>query len=125
EQYFPVRPYESDEPIYGEVTLTGEQLEEFLDYWRWQTPVYGGGAMCHHPPYGFRLYKGRSLVAETSLCWECSNYYVNLWPLGSQWQSFDSENEQAQALLNFCDELLPYKRYEPDKGQQPSENANL
>lgn len=122
---FPGRPYGDNEPIYGEVALTGEQLKEFLDHWRWQTPIYGAQALCHHPAYGFRLYKGRSLAAETGVCWDCFNYDVNIWPFVSAWYGFDSESEQAKELLNFCDQLLPYKRSETDKGKEPSESASL
>lgn len=107
---FPIPSNGTNDPVYGEVMLTGEQLEEFLKHWRWQTPVNGGGAMCHHPPYGFRLYKGSILVTETSVCWECSNYTVSVWPFVSTYQGFDSSGEQAQDLLNFCDNLLAYNR---------------
>lgn len=109
---FPIRPYDRNARVCGEVTLTGDRLESFLEFWRWQLPGYERSALCHEPAYGFRLYRGSSLIAETSICWGCSNYYVEVWPFGAGWYGFDAEAKQAKELLSFCDQLLPYERYE-------------
>jgi len=107
---FPIRPYGRHDPICGEVRLTGNELREFLDHWRWQSPAYLRRALCHEPAYGFRLYKGPFLSVETSICWHCSNYYVDMWPVGAGWYGFDSESKSAQELLSFCDKLIPYAK---------------
>lgn len=107
---FPIRPYGKTHPIYGSVDLTGDELEQFLNVWRYQEPNYWRQAMCHFPAFGFRLYEGDSLVAETSICWKCSNYYVTAYPGMSGWYGFVADSENAKALLDFCDARLPYKR---------------
>jgi hypothetical protein len=106
---FPIRPYSQSAPVYGTVTLTGPQLEEFKSRWETQVPSEGMQALCHSPAYGFRLYRGTRLVVETSVCWGCSNYTVDVWPFQSNFYGF-AQTEAAQELLSFCDKLLPYSR---------------
>lgn len=107
---FPIRPYASEHPVYGTVALSGGDLDEFLDLWGLQEPSFNRQALCHYPVYGFRLYRGSRLVGETSICWECSNFYVTVYPGISGWYGFVADSENAEALLEFCDTLLPYKR---------------
>ncbi|MCW5558984.1 MAG: hypothetical protein KIT22_14280 [Verrucomicrobiae bacterium] len=107
---FPIRPYGRNHSIFGNVTLTGDRLSVFLNLWRSQSPAQLRRALCHDPVYGFRLYRGGRLVSETSICWHCNNYYVTAWPLRSSWYGFEADSETAQALLSFCDDLLPYAR---------------
>jgi len=35
-----------------------------------------GGAMCHFPIHGLRLWIGDRLVLETNICWSCHNLYL-------------------------------------------------
>lgn len=116
ETTFPIRPDGSTHPVYGSTELSGKELDEFLKVWRYQEPSIWRQALCHHPAYGFRLYEGGSLVAETSICWECSNYYVTAYPGMSGWYGFIADSENAKALLDFCDARLPYKR--PSNAQE-------
>ena len=118
---FPIRPYGTTEPVCGSATLTGEKLEAFLDLWRWQSPAQWRQALCHDPAYGFRLYRGTKLVAETSICWECSNFYVEVWPLGSGWYGFDADSKIAKDLLSHCDSLLPYARHKDTPAKSTKE----
>ncbi len=37
----------------------------------------GGGAMCHFPIHGLRLWIGDEMVLETNICWNCHNLYLN------------------------------------------------
>ena len=107
---FPIRPYGREEPTYGSVTLTGNELKNFLDVWEYQEAAWGRQAMCHGPVYGFRLYRRGKLTRETSICWSCSNFYVTPYPGMSTWYGFNSDSKQAKGLLAFCDKLLPYKK---------------
>jgi hypothetical protein len=111
---FPIRPYRLEAPVCGSVSLTGEKLEAFLKLWQWQSPSYWRQALCHHPVYGFRLYRGTTLASETSICWKCHNYYVEVFPFVSSWYGFDSDSKVAKELLNYCDGLLPYARPEEE-----------
>ena len=113
---FPIRPYDTSEPVCGSIVLTGKELEEFINLWSYQSASQDRQALCHDPAYGFRLYRGSRLVAETSLCWTCSNFYVSCWPFGSGWYGFDADSKYAKQLLSYCDGLLPYHRAkEPEK----------
>jgi hypothetical protein len=100
------------------VSLTGSDLSEFLDLWQYQTLSYQP-PMCHDPVYGVRLYRGSKLIAETSMCWDCSSFYVEVWPHVSGYYSFDSVSKPAMKLLEFCDKRLPYPRDSeaPEKGK--------
>lgn len=115
---FPIRPYGRDHPVYGSKTLSGDELDEFLGLWRIQEPSYWRQALCHYPVYGFRLYRGGSLIGETSICWECRNFYVTAYPGWSEWYGFIAHSKGALALLEFCDQQLPYKR--PDEAADPT-----
>jgi hypothetical protein len=109
---FPIRPYHMEQTVYGSVTLIGSELAEFKDLWRSQQPDEWKQALCHDPPYGFRLYRGSKLVTETSICWHCNNFYFEFWPFGSTWYGFDAESKAGKELLDFCDKRLPYARWE-------------
>lgn len=121
---FPIRPYGDKDPTYGSVELSGDELEKFLDLWRYQEPAIWRQALCHHPVYGFRLYRGNTLAGETSICWKCSNYYVTPYPGMSAWYGFMADSKNALALLDFCDARLPYKRLpKADKIEAPEEKV--
>jgi hypothetical protein len=110
QEVFPIRPYGTNSPVCGSATLTGEKLDAFLRLWSYQSPSEMRQGLCHDPAYGFRLYRGSRLMAETSVCWHCNNYYVEVWPLGSGWYGFEADSKFAIELLNLCDSLLPYDR---------------
>ena len=107
---FPIRPYNRDEPTYGSVSLTGDELKSFLDVWQYQEVSWGSQAMCHDPAYGFRIYRRGKLTRETSICWSCNNFYVTPYPGMATWYGFNANTKSAKELLTFCDKLLPYKR---------------
>ena len=108
---FPIRPYNREDPTYGSVNLKGAELAEFLGLWISQQGNASGGAMCHDPAYGFRLYRRGSLVRETSMCWHCWNFYLSPYPGETTWAGFDAESADGKKLLEFCDTRLPYKRH--------------
>lgn len=97
-------------PTYGSKRLEGEALADFLDLWKWQSPEYRAQALCHGAAYGFRLYSGSALAAETTVCWECSNFTLLEWPFKGSTYGFAANNKLGKQLLEFCDRLLPYAR---------------
>jgi hypothetical protein len=107
---FPIRPYDRSDPVSQKVTLKGKELQAFLKVWQFQEVSYLRQAMCHGPTYGFRLYRGKRLSFETSMCWSCNNFYVEVWPFGSSWYGFNAETEQAKELLAFCDKQFQGQR---------------
>ena len=79
DQYFSIKPYKSFSKILARKrlkasdviacrTATVALLKESDDL--------DGGAMCHFPIHAIRLFKGEDLIFETSICWKCSNYYL-------------------------------------------------
>lgn len=121
EETFPLRPYGSTTPVYGSVTLKGSELDEFIELWSYQAPNYWSQAMCHGAVYGYRLYRGGRLVGETSICWECSNFYVTAYPGMSGWYGFTADSKSAKDLLAFCDARLPYKRSEKNSAKEEAQ----
>ena len=113
---FSMSRFGDSENTYGMVTLTGEDAAKFLESWGHQLPSFQSRAMCFEPVYGFRLYQDTKLITETSICWECSGFYVPVWPfLGSSY-GFDSRSKAAKNLLSICDDHLPYPK--PTKPEQ-------
>ena len=112
---FSVMPINGTQDSYGTVSLSGSHLEAFLDLWRHQQPSFYSQAMCFEPVYGFTLYKGAEVVTETKLCWECSGFFVPVWPFMGGEYGFDSRSKTAKELLAFCDSRLPYPKPPEEK----------
>jgi hypothetical protein len=113
--------FPGNERVYGEITLTGEDLTAFLEAWEFQTvsDPYTAG-MCHDPAYGFRLYNGPNLVREISICWKCRTFRFQPWPFPATLAGFNVDSKQAQKLLAFCDQRLPYYRPPPKPAKVPA-----
>ena len=101
---FPIRPYNEKAPILDEATLRGEKAESLASLWRSRS-FDGGGAMCHVPLYGLRLYSRNKLVLETSLCWKCNNCFLAKGSGGHRWQGL-YDNDYA-LLRHLRDILIP------------------
>jgi hypothetical protein len=59
--------------------------------------------MCHYPIHGLRIRAGTKLLFETSICWECNNYYFTH-DRESRWVSLTDDANELRKLLN---ELMP------------------
>ncbi|MEM1070655.1 MAG: hypothetical protein AAGI63_17255 [Planctomycetota bacterium] len=73
---FPVRPYGAQADIHAHVTLSGDDCEKFRKAWQSLNFDPLGGAFCHYPAYGFRLYRDDALLFESTVCWKCQNFYI-------------------------------------------------
>ncbi|MBX3424941.1 MAG: hypothetical protein KF688_04610 [Pirellulales bacterium] len=76
ESSFPIHPYGKDARILNEVVLSGNDATEIVEAWRSLSFDRLAGAFCHFPVYGLRFYREEQLLFETSLCWQCSNFYL-------------------------------------------------
>lgn len=47
-------------------------------------PEHSGGAMCHFPIHGVRVFAGDELLHEGTFCWVCGNFSFS-YPQGSGW----------------------------------------
>ncbi len=77
----------------------------------------GGGAFCHYPIHGLRIYAGTKLLFETSLCWACSNFYFT-YTGESRWVPLTEDaNDLKKRLHDFMPipeaELKRFPGYKP------------
>ena len=109
---FPIMPYGEKTKVLKKATLTPEQRAEFLP--ALQKVVGGesgaGGAMCHMPIHGVRIFSGDEIVFQTSICWHCGNYYLH-YPDGAHWEGLADSNDLAKAL----EKMMPIPQAEMDR----------
>lgn len=111
---FPVRPYGIQADIHAHVSLTGDACDELRAAWRSLAFDRSGGAFCHYPAYGFRLYRGDVLLFETTVCWQCQNFYVPRFDVDKRrythgWYGF-ADDDKARALLKLFRSHLPHPK---------------
>lgn len=114
-QGFPIRPYGHEVAVVSQKTLSGLAAEELAQIWR-SREFSCGGALCHYPVYGLRFRSGRRVVLETSICWECTNFFVEANAGTYNWQGMcdldrNTVNQRPSvmdyALLRKLRALLP------------------
>jgi len=66
-------------------------------------PKPGRGAMCHDPGYGVRMWHGKEIIFESSLCFKCGNLSV---PLPDR---KDLIGMSQEGLLEAMQAILPIK----------------
>ena len=97
---FPIRPYDSNARILKRLTVPKEDIPQWTDAVakiltsRRSTAM----AMCHNPIHGIRLFAGDLLLFETSVCWECHNYYFR-YEEGAQWENLTEDATDLRALF--------------------------
>ena len=91
-------------------TLRGKDCDKIIDAWRrLRIPEKPGGAFCHTPPYGIRFYRGNELLLETTICWECHNFYMPTIDLetGALQLSLQSVQDKGNRLFQVLNETIP------------------
>ncbi|WP_182868000.1 hypothetical protein [Stieleria mannarensis] len=111
-QSFPVRPYGVHADIHAHVSITGGDCARIRRAWQSLSFDRLGGAFCHTPAYGMRLYRDDALLFETTICWECQNFYVPRYDaqkrqISHGWYGF-ANDDHAKALLKLFQSLLPH-----------------
>jgi len=79
EKYFPILPYGSHTEILDRKRLNAEKLAQCREATvklLQEENDWGGGAFCHFPIHGIRLFRGEEVIFQTSICWKCINYYI-------------------------------------------------
>ena len=111
---FPVRPYGAHADIHAYKTITGTACDDLRT--KWQSLAFDrlGGAFCHYPAYGFRLYRGDDLLFETTVCWECQNFYLPQYDPKKKrytygWYGF-ANDDNAKSLLKLFRSHLPHPK---------------
>lgn len=115
--YFPIKPYEAHSKILKTKKLEGKDIAEcnkatavFLD-----SPDEPG-AFCHLPIHGLRFRLKGELVFETSICWMCSNYYVEYpddFMDGATWVGIGD-----WGLNKFLNKVMPIPQSEKDRAEK-------
>lgn len=75
---FPVRPSKGISLIRDRTMLEGAAAAALAKLWRSQTFGLEYESLCHTPGYGIRFYHGSTLLLETSVCFRCSNFSMNV-----------------------------------------------
>lgn len=78
------------------VTVKGPKAEEIAELFR--ALPKGDQARCHTPPFGLRFRRGRKVVTEASICWECDNIFGTVGK-GDLHYEFDAGAEPSKKLL--------------------------
>lgn len=113
-QTFPVRPYGLHADVQGHATLKGDACQKVRSAWQSLTFDRTGGSFCHYPVYGFRLYRGDDLLMETTVCWQCQNFYVPRYDSEKRgythgWYGF-ANDDHAKSLLKLFQGYLAHPK---------------
>ena len=93
--------------VAGRAVLRGDEAEKAAKLWRSLRRGRGFSAMCHVPVYALRFRQHGKLLFETTVCWHCHNYTIPIGMFGHVEYGFDSQREDAQALLTLLQSQVP------------------
>ena len=100
DRYFPIKPYHKFSRIIDQKTPKAEHVNDCkLVFSKLMKEPNEVGTMCHFPIHGIRFYSDEDILFETSLCWNCGNYFVE-YPddfRTATWVGFNSR--ELKALL--------------------------
>lgn len=116
---FPILAEGISAKILAHRTILGKDCDEFRKRWRSLTFDGVGGALCHHPSYGFRIYRKQELLFATTIGWRSQNFAIPIRDSGEathKWYGF-SNDEHAASLRDFMISLLPHPKNGNPKGQ--------
>lgn len=115
DNYFSIKPYKSFSKILDRKRLKANDIiscrsatVELLN----ESDDHNGGAMCHFPIHGIRLFKGEEVIFETSICWKCSNYYLE-YP--SDFETATWVGFVGKPLRSFLHQAMPIPQSEIDR----------
>jgi hypothetical protein len=109
---FPIIPYQSQSRILSRKVLTADERQLLLPPLQATVGVEKNtyGAMCHFPIHGIRAWVGKEILFQTSVCWHCSNFYVEYPIGGALWTGLSTPD-----LKLICERLLPIPQKEIDR----------
>ncbi len=121
DEVFPVRPYGTETKVLNKRTVLTSDVP------KWSITAAklvasdkkAGGAFCHYPIHGIRIYAGDLLLFETSICWVCDNYYFT-YDDASRWVGL---NEDANDLKALLDQFMPVPETEKARFKAKSNPA--
>ncbi|MBI5496620.1 MAG: hypothetical protein HY904_16485 [Deltaproteobacteria bacterium] len=107
---FPVYPYGDFAQVRAVRVLDAQDAARLAGLWRQQAFAAGQARSCHKPAWGIRFFSGDKLLLETSLSWECRNFYL---PglTDYRWWGLDTATPSAGALRDTLTGLFPSPAY--------------
>lgn len=112
ENEFPIIPYGGKSKILKRSTLTAEQKLKFMPKLQEVVGIQGkidGGAFCHFPIHGVRVYAGDTIIFQSSFCWKCNNFAVS-YPDRPAWVAI-----RGVDLFEAFSKLMPIPQSELDR----------
>jgi hypothetical protein len=105
-----IAPYNSVTKIIDKKEIDANDRKKLLDILSAAIaePEHSGGAMCHFPIHGVRVYAGEELLYEGTFCWVCGNFSYS-YPQGSSWLD---TNAEIKAIFTS---ILPVPQAEIDR----------
>ena len=105
-----IAPYKKKTKILKTKPLTVKERNQITELLSKQIAVknHMGGALCHYPIHGIRIFKDGKIIHEGTFCWVCGNFSFS-YPEGSQWLDATPE---MKALFN---RLLPIPESEIER----------
>lgn len=75
---FPIIPYGQSSQILQRKRLSPDEIKALMPSLKATVSVKEnfGGAFCHFPIHGLRIRSGEEIIFQTSICYECGNFYI-------------------------------------------------
>lgn len=105
-----ISPYKMQTKIIQTKELEINERDSVLKVLSKQITVkeHSGGAFCHYPIHGIRIYKGEEILHEGTFCWVCGNFSIT-YPVGSAWLDTTLE------LKTLFNKILPIPKSEIER----------
>lgn len=109
---FPITPYRSQSKILESKRLRPREIALLMPALQRTIAVQEnhGGAFCHMPIHGIRIWNADQIVFQTSICYECMNWYMTYPYADSGWLALSEPN-----LQNILEQLMPIPQKEKDR----------
>jgi len=126
EDEFPITPYGGKSKILKRSELNEEQRKEFLPKLQAVIGFEGedhGGAFCHFPIHGVRVFAGKQIIFQSSFCWKCSNFSIS-YPDAPAWvgirgselfDAFNGIHKIPQSEIDRLEAKLGIRKSEENK----------
>lgn len=119
---FPIPPFQGNARVITQKAVQPADLESFKA--AIATFLSGkrneGGVFCHYPIHGIRVYQAGTQIFQTSLCWNCGNYYVE-YPDGPAIEEMSQRSPELEKLFNT---VLPIPPEEVARFKSAMEKMN-
>ncbi|WAC21500.1 hypothetical protein OVA24_08895 [Luteolibacter sp. SL250] len=109
---FPIAPYGSTSKILQRKRLSPDEVKALMPSLKATVGAYrANGILCHYPIHGIRVTNGDEVIFQTSICYQCMNFYIEYpgWSSGASWTGLSSKEFQE-----VMERLMPIPKSKPD-----------